>query len=514
MADWSGGYVTDIEYMRAFHREQAPSHLDLVCLLKGVAPPEPPEKMTHCDLGCGPGFTSALLAAANPEADFWGIDFNPAHIAAGRAFQAEMGLPNLHLCEYGFGDLAEGKAPEVPLFDYVTLHGVFSWIGPSERQAIVRFLEAHLKPGGVVYVGYNSLPMWTSRLPFQRILSTYGRFSRERSDRAAEQGIAFIKRLAEAGAFELNRPEILTRFDELLAAGQQRYLAHEYLVEQWTPMYHEDVAREFTTAKLDYVGSATLLENFVQLYLTPAQRELCEQLGGPAVFETVKDFFLKRSFRGDVYVRGRRRLSPGDQTARLRRIVLDLLVPLNELRFEFSVPVGKSQLNEALYRPVLEALGRGAASVGDLLDMPQAAGTKATAVELIGMLLGTGQAIWRIREADGATRRHALAFNAAVAARAVEEGDAFAALVAPTAGSGIYLGQAETMTYVQLASGVEASTDAISARITDDLARLGIKLRAEGKELESREETLAAVRHEVAPTLANWLPRWRQLGVI
>ena len=240
MTDWTGGYVTDIEYTRSFHREQAPANLDLVCLVTGNAPPESSAKPTYCDLGCGPGYTAALFAAANPDIDFWGVDFNPAHIAGGRAFQAEIGLSNLHLCEHAFADLVGSSAPSLPQFDYIALHGVLSWIGPEERAAIVRFLATHLKPGGLVYIGYNSLPRWTDELPFQRVLATYRRFSRERSDRAIEGAIGFVKRLRDAGAIELDRQPVIDRLDGLLADGRQRYLAHEYLNEYWTPMYHAD----------------------------------------------------------------------------------------------------------------------------------------------------------------------------------------------------------------------------------------------------------------------------------
>jgi SAM-dependent methyltransferase len=513
MADWSGGYVTDTEYSRAFQREQTPSHLDLVCLLNGIAPPDGRERISYCDLGCGHGYTATLLAAANPGIDFWGIDFNPAHIAGGRAFQAEIGLSNLHLHEYAFSDLVGDNAPELPQFDYVTMHGIYSWVGPAERHAITRFLGTHLKPGGLVYVGYNSLPSWTSEMPFQRVLSTHGRFSRDRSDRAVEQGIAFAKRLREAGAKELNRPDIIEKLDNLIAMGRQRYLAHEYLTTQWTPMYHEDVARELTQAKLDYVGSAMLLENFLQLCLTPAQRQLCEEFGGPVVFETLKDFFVTRGFRSDVYVRGKRPLSIAQQTARMRDIELGLLVPLNELRYEFTVPVGKSQLNEKLYRPIFETLSQAPATIGNLLDHAQVATTTATPVELAGMLVGSGQAIRHLKSTD-AGRRGALTFNTAVARRAVTEGEGYAALSAPAAGSGAYLTQAQTLVYAQMAAGTPRNTEALAAAIAQDLARQGTQISAGGKPLASAEETLAALRIEIAPMLEGWLPLWRQLGVI
>ncbi len=41
MSDWSGGYVTSVEYVTACIPEQGPIHLDLVALLSCVEPPQP-----------------------------------------------------------------------------------------------------------------------------------------------------------------------------------------------------------------------------------------------------------------------------------------------------------------------------------------------------------------------------------------------------------------------------------------------------------------------------------------
>lgn len=514
MADWSGGYVTDIEYIRSFHREQAPAHLDLVCLINGVAPPEPSHDRAYCDLGCGSAYGVSLLAACDPKTDFWGIDFNPAHIADGRAFQAECGLENLHLHEYSFSDLIEDRAPALPMFDHVALHGIYSWVGPDERKAIVRFLYRYLKPGGIVYLGYNSMPQWTPEMPFQRVLSTYGRFARGRSDRSVERGIAFAKQLREAGAYSLDRPEILQKLDELIASGRQRYLAHEYLTTRWTPMYHEDVADDLSAAKLDYVGSAQLLENFSQLMLTLAQRQLCDEIGSPEVAETLKDFFLRRSFRTDVYVRGKRHLSAAQQARRLSEINLCLLISADAARYEFTVPVGKSTLNDRLYEPIFTALDPGPMSIGELLRLPEVVGTTATAVEIAGMLLGTEQAIACVRLVEEKARRHAARFNAAAVARAIDRLENIVSLASPAARSGIHLTQMQALTFSQLASGSAEELDTIAAAIARQFSGQGAKLALGGKSLETFDEMLRPLREDIAAILRDSAPRWRQLGLL
>jgi SAM-dependent methyltransferase len=513
MAEWSGGYVTDVEYSVTFKREQSPSHLDLTCLLNGIAPPDAADQIRYCDLGCGSGFTASLLAAANPSIEFWGVDFNPAHIAAGRHLQMATGLDNLHFRENAFSELVKPSS-DMPQFDYVAMHGVYTWIGARERQAIVEFLSSHVKPGGVVYVAYNSLPSWAPEQPLQRVLSIYSRLSRERSDRAVEKAVGFAKRLRDAGAEELNRPRVFEKLDELISAGRQSYLAHEYLPSDWNPRYHEDVARELASAKLEYVGSSELMENFPQLMLTPEQRELCAEMGDTAVAETLKDFFLRRGFRADVYVRGKRQMSLAQQAEILRTITLSLIRSPEDLQYEFTAPTGKAQLNEGVYRPVLEALSRGPATVGDLLDLPPLRTTSATPIELVGTLAGTRQALQQIREVSETTRRRAARFNVVVAQHAVAHADGVTALAAPALGSGIYLTQPQGFVYAQVGAGTEISTEAIAGALLAEFTRRGTKLATEGRQVNTPEETLALLRREVAPILTQWLPRWRQFGIL
>ncbi len=82
------GYVTDIAYMPGYYRQQAPSLMSLACLLGGVASPMPgpDDPVTYLELGCGQGFGALLLAASNPSWQVTAVDFNPAHIAEGRAW--------------------------------------------------------------------------------------------------------------------------------------------------------------------------------------------------------------------------------------------------------------------------------------------------------------------------------------------------------------------------------------------------------------------------------------------
>ena len=81
MAAWSDGYVTDIQYTGKFYGELAPGYLAFACLRQAVRPPVLGRGSSYLELGCGQGFGLSLLAAANPERSFMGVDFHPGQIA-------------------------------------------------------------------------------------------------------------------------------------------------------------------------------------------------------------------------------------------------------------------------------------------------------------------------------------------------------------------------------------------------------------------------------------------------
>src|SRR6185436_12341439 len=67
-------------------------------------------------------------------------------------------------------DFATAADFDLPRFDYIVAHGVYSWIDATGREDVRRFIDRHLAPGGLVYVSYNAMPGWASDLPFQYLL--------------------------------------------------------------------------------------------------------------------------------------------------------------------------------------------------------------------------------------------------------------------------------------------------------------------------------------------------------
>lgn len=512
MTSWNDGYVSDIEYLPGYYMEQAPAHLDAVCLLRNQEPPrQPGEPFRYCELGCGIGETALTIAAANHHSEVWGFDFNPAHIARGRQRAVAAGLTNVRLEEASFEQLARERPFDLPAFDYITLHGVWTWVSPVNRAHIVDFIDRHLKPGGLVYVTYNALPAWTEALPIQRMLNMLGSLGHESSDMRVSAAVSALRQFAQAGAASLPG-EYLDRLEKERDQGNVSYLSHEYLNDHWQPAFQVDVALDMADAKLEFVGTANLLENFPELSVTAEQRALIEQ-APPAMRETLKDYFMARSFRRDVYVRGVRTIPERRRDGRLRAHRLALAIPSKLLTRDVRIPLGKATLSEGFYGPALEALAaRGVVSVGELLDLPEAAGATANAREVIGMLIGSRQAMAADCEVSEEARAAARAYNAMHLASCADDGRAVTAIAAPVTGSGITVTIFEMLAYEALMQGTAAEPEALTQAAWKLLRQRGDKLRFEGAIIEDEQENLTKLRENMEKIVSAALPLWQRVG--
>ena len=248
MSTWGDGYVDDGTYISGFYREQTPNLLALLALTKGQRAPDPNARLTYCELGSGLGLTLNLLAAANPQIEFYGNDFNPSHILESRALANEAGSGNAHFFEQSFEEfIHEPSLP--PTFDFITLHGIYSWISPENRAHIVEFIRRKLAPGGLLYISYNALPAWSAQMPLQRLLIDHAATQSGPMVGRVQSAVEFADKLKQVdAAYFRHTPQAAQR---LTATHQKNrsYVAHEYFNQHWTPFYHADVLKELAGTK-------------------------------------------------------------------------------------------------------------------------------------------------------------------------------------------------------------------------------------------------------------------------
>jgi hypothetical protein len=203
---------------------------------------------------------------------------------------------------------------------------------------------------------------------------------------------AVVKALLTAGARQLVRAPMVNALLTHLDDAPHGYLAHEYMNEHWRPCFVADVAAALSDAKLEWIGSSQLIENFPALTMTDAQRVVANRFDEPLMREMIKDVCMERSLRHDLFVRGPRRVDNATRDKALMDIVIGLGIHPDDLPTEIEVPAGQAQFDAAFYRPIVQAASRQATRVGDLLRLPEVEGHHDNPAELLGLLIGANLA--------------------------------------------------------------------------------------------------------------------------
>jgi SAM-dependent methyltransferase len=360
------GYVTDQEYTSNYYQGYTPAYLDYVALLNGVAPPERPAgQFRLCDLGCGFGMTALALAAANPAAQVYGIDYMAEHIDVSCDLAKRAGINNAYFLQLSF---AQALEKDFEPFDYIVAHGVYTWVNADVRAEVLAFIKRFLKPGGIAYLSYNSLPGKATIMPVQKLVSHFGALSSGRAGDRVLGAFAKVGELKQMGARALQDKPAVDMLLDSLKDEDPRYLAHEYLHSTWEPRYSIDVAAEMAMAGTEFIGSATLFANDERFLLTPEQRAYLAGFENINQRELVKDFLLDVPFRRDIYANSPRRLDAAEQERRLGKLMLMLAVAADAVDYTVKVAFVEASIDSPIARNIVKALASGPKTINQLLS--------------------------------------------------------------------------------------------------------------------------------------------------
>ena len=106
-----------------------------------VEPPSLDAGFRYCELGFGQGVSANLLAATHPQGHFEGTDFNPRHASGAAGLSAAAGLKNTAWHDDSFEQFLDRDTEP---FDYISLHGIWSWVSPQNRHFLVEILRRRL----------------------------------------------------------------------------------------------------------------------------------------------------------------------------------------------------------------------------------------------------------------------------------------------------------------------------------------------------------------------------------
>lgn len=510
MADWSSGYVVDIEYTHGFYQELTPSLLCFLALLQGVQAPDlGSSSLEYCELGCGQGFSTNLLAAANPHIRFHATDFNPGHIVGAQSLAQAGSLPNVHFYDDSFSDFL-GRS-DLPDFDFICLHGIYSWISSENRRTIVEFIRRKLKPGGLVYISYNTMPGWASMMPLRRLLLEHTAAQGSRLS-GSSRVASFIDVADKLGKLDTryfaSHPRLEKRIEKL-KNHNPNYIAHEYLNQDLEPFYFTDLARELAEAKLTWVGPANALENLDEINLTKEQRDFLAGIDDIALRQMTRDHIVDQQFRRDIFVKGAVRLSAQKMREQWLETCFALSAKGSKIPRELSGLRHVIKLRNGIYDPLIAALEKGPRTLREILSEPALAQVDFNRLaQALTILIAMGSCQPCLpAQGFGERRLQTERFNRAVADHSRFERK-FSHFASPVTGGGI---AADRMAQLMWLALQDKEADIVRFLGTALLAA-GQRLMKDGTPLQGEAHD-AELRQRVAEFEQNTLGVWTALGL-
>lgn len=511
MSDWTSGYVADVEYTIGYFTELNPVRLPIGLLNAGYAPPV---VRNACELGFGQGMSIAMHAAAQPHVKWFGDDFNPDHVLFARWLNDAAGA-GAELTDESFEQFC--TRDDLPMFDVIGLHGIWSWITPRNREIIIDFINRKLNVGGVVYCSYNVMPGWAAMAPVRELLAMHARMTAGKgmgSGEKMEAALNFVTEMFEREPAFLNANPLVKEKFEQLKTMPRGYLSHEYMNSSWYPMYFNDIADIFGEAKLQFACSASYQEAVEETQLTAPQRAWLGTFDNEPFRETMRNFLLNTQFRKDYWVKGGLSLPQSERIERIRDVRVILLNIRANIPDKASCPIGEVTLVPEIYGPLLDFLSDNRPhSIRDievaLHDRGIQFGQILQAVMLLSgsVHLGFAQSDPEIASARPRTRK----LNAALMQRAEQE-EGISYLASPVTGGAIAVSRIDQMFLKGWTDGLPEPRQ-WAERAWRVLESVGHRAVREGKPVESSEENLAAITEGAEAFSRTLLPLFQGLEI-
>ena len=512
MNDWTAGYVADVGYTYGYYAELNPIRVKLALLAQGGY--VFPEMITACELGFGQGLSINLHAAAS-NVSWHGTDFNPAQASFAQDL-ASNSKAQLKLSEQSFAEFCARS--DLPDFNYIGLHGIWSWISDENRAVVVDFIRRRLTAGGVLYVSYNTQPGWSSMLPMRDLLTrhtqtmgTAGQGTLSRIDAALD----FAEQmLATNPLYSKVNPHIVDRIKKMKEQNRH-YLAHEYFNQDWHPMSFNQMEDWLKTAKLSYAGSAHYIDYVDAINLTPAQQQFLKTLPDPMFQAVVRDFMCNTQFRRDYWVKGLRKLNMFERTELLRaqRVVLTNSKALVDLNVTGTL--GEATLNSEIYIPILELMADyKPRTIGQIEQVVHGKGiTFNQLLQAMMVLIGKGDvALSQDDKIAAKVKPNTDALNQYLINKS-RGGNDIAYLACPLTGGGINVNRFQQLFLLARSQGKKLPTE-WAQFAWQCIAAQDQRLTKEGKTLETADENLTELTSQAVAFSDKRLPILKALLVI
>ena len=369
----SDSYIKDSIFPSGYTKHLQPALLSYVAATNEFAPPRPDTAFAYVELGCGIGATLNILAAANPDSRFIGVDFNPNHIQHARDDAHKNNLRNVTYLESSLSDISPAELPEC---DYVSIHGTYSWLPPSEQEGVHNVVRENLRSGGLFFIDYLSAPGRIPIDPLWVFLREVTRSSDGTSEQRVAEGMQILDRLGKAAVGYIeNTPSAkavlarnLRRIDNR-SVNVLSHLAHHALAVNQEPNYFHEIQGRLHRFGLQFAGSTNTTRNDPSLCLSGDALAIYSEQDDLNSRELIKDFVLNDNHRKDVFIKSEHQDKEAAQAYLRERLFLHAMLPgkvvLNKWQREFENwrAQNKPDLAAAL---VLDCIDQGRSGFGEI----------------------------------------------------------------------------------------------------------------------------------------------------
>jgi methyltransferase-like protein len=292
--------------------ESHPRRLHAIAHLHGLTAVSPNQARV-LELGCAVGGNIVPMAYTLPGSQFVGVDLSQRQIRDAKTFAEGSDVRNLDLRCVSIMDVT----PQWGQFDYIIVHGVFSWVPPEVREKILQICGEQLSPRGVAYISFNCYPgsharMWVREAMLFHVQNVKDPHARAQAARE------FLIALNQSPFMSDDKKAVLASEGKYIHEKPNSYIAHEYLETYNDPMYFHEFASQAQRHGMQYLADA-LYNSLLADQECAESRKWQEDCGGDIVrAEQYSDFVHGRAFRRSLLCRNQVRLDQSRMQARLR----------------------------------------------------------------------------------------------------------------------------------------------------------------------------------------------------
>lgn len=287
----------EVPYANLCFKQTDPANLKAQAqLFKHITTPI--NKAKVLEIGCAVGGNIIPLAAKYPNTKFVGVDLSEKQIAKANKKVELLGLTNIELIAKSIDEVKFGRQK----FDYIIVHGVYSWVPKKIKQRILEVCGKHLSKHGIAYISFNTLPGWNGLKTIRDMMLYHTKQFNEPQQKITEARnmLAFVNEniLSQTGPYK----ETLQAEMQMLAQTSDSYLYHEYLEETNEPCYFSDFMDDAEKFNLAYLADSDLATVYLGNQKEKVSKTL-SQIQDPVRIEQYLDYINNRRFRRTLLVK-------------------------------------------------------------------------------------------------------------------------------------------------------------------------------------------------------------------